>query len=146
MTMTPTIHENANSRPAIATAARLSNNRVVLGAGIGWARSITFHPELAARFQDFFARGDTFGLQEIGDEVVIGLDLLALRQLSGGDARLDRADRRGDRRAVGGAGAQLGFRLVLLGFGGRLAKAGPLIRVFQVAIRAQHTFTPPAAR
>ncbi|MDE2606374.1 MAG: phosphoribosylformylglycinamidine synthase [Burkholderiales bacterium] len=33
-----------------------------LGAGIGWARSITFHPELAAQFRDFFARGDTFGL------------------------------------------------------------------------------------
>ena len=33
-----------------------------LGAGIGWARSITFHPELAAQFKAFFARSDTFGL------------------------------------------------------------------------------------
>ncbi len=33
-----------------------------LGAGIGWARSITFHPHLADQFAAFFARGDTFGL------------------------------------------------------------------------------------
>ena len=33
-----------------------------LGAGIGWARSITFNPALAAQFQAFFARTDTFGL------------------------------------------------------------------------------------
>lgn len=33
-----------------------------LGAGIGWARSITFHPELAEQFAQFFARRDTFGL------------------------------------------------------------------------------------
>ncbi|MCX7663830.1 MAG: phosphoribosylformylglycinamidine synthase subunit PurQ, partial [Tepidimonas fonticaldi] len=33
-----------------------------LGAGIGWARSITFHPELSAQFAAFFARPDTFGL------------------------------------------------------------------------------------
>jgi len=33
-----------------------------LGAGIGWARSITFNPRLSAQFQSFFARGDTFGL------------------------------------------------------------------------------------
>jgi phosphoribosylformylglycinamidine synthase len=33
-----------------------------LGAGIGWARSITFHPELADQFRGFFGRGDTFGL------------------------------------------------------------------------------------
>ncbi len=33
-----------------------------LGAGIGWARSITFNPLLAAQFQAFFARTDTFGL------------------------------------------------------------------------------------
>jgi len=33
-----------------------------LGAGIGWARSITFHPVLAAQFRDFFARKETFGL------------------------------------------------------------------------------------
>jgi phosphoribosylformylglycinamidine synthase len=33
-----------------------------LGAGIGWARSITFNPKLSAQFQSFFARGDTFGL------------------------------------------------------------------------------------
>ncbi len=33
-----------------------------LGAGIGWARSITFNPALAAQFQAFFARSDTFGL------------------------------------------------------------------------------------
>ena len=33
-----------------------------LGAGIGWARSITFHPELADQFRAFFGRGDTFGL------------------------------------------------------------------------------------
>ena len=33
-----------------------------LGAGIGWARSITFHPELAAQFAAFFGRQDTFGL------------------------------------------------------------------------------------
>ncbi|WP_345944784.1 phosphoribosylformylglycinamidine synthase [Variovorax sp. dw_954] len=33
-----------------------------LGAGIGWARSITFNPKLSAQFQAFFARGDTFGL------------------------------------------------------------------------------------
>ena len=33
-----------------------------LGAGIGWARSITFNPLLADQFQAFFARKDTFGL------------------------------------------------------------------------------------
>jgi len=33
-----------------------------LGAGIGWARSITFNPALAAQFQSFFERSDTFGL------------------------------------------------------------------------------------
>jgi phosphoribosylformylglycinamidine synthase len=33
-----------------------------LGAGIGWARSITFNPVLAAQFKAFFARQDTFGL------------------------------------------------------------------------------------
>jgi phosphoribosylformylglycinamidine synthase len=33
-----------------------------LGAGIGWARSITFNAALAAQFQAFFARSDTFGL------------------------------------------------------------------------------------
>ncbi len=33
-----------------------------LGAGIGWARSITFNDRLAAQFQGFFGRGDTFGL------------------------------------------------------------------------------------
>ncbi|HYE41033.1 MAG TPA: phosphoribosylformylglycinamidine synthase, partial [Ramlibacter sp.] len=33
-----------------------------LGAGIGWARSITFHPVLSQQFRDFFARTDTFGL------------------------------------------------------------------------------------
>jgi phosphoribosylformylglycinamidine synthase len=33
-----------------------------LGAGIGWARSITFHERLSAEFQAFFARSDTFGL------------------------------------------------------------------------------------
>ena len=33
-----------------------------LGAGIGWARSITFNPVLSAQFQGFFARQDTFGL------------------------------------------------------------------------------------
>ena len=33
-----------------------------LGAGIGWARSITFNKVLAAQFQGFFARQDTFGL------------------------------------------------------------------------------------
>jgi len=33
-----------------------------LGAGIGWARSITFNPLLADQFRGFFARGDTFGL------------------------------------------------------------------------------------
>jgi len=33
-----------------------------LGAGIGWARSVTFHPVLSAQFQAFFARPDTFGL------------------------------------------------------------------------------------
>ena len=33
-----------------------------LGAGIGWARSITFNPRLAAQFGDFFARADTFAL------------------------------------------------------------------------------------
>ncbi|QHE86026.1 phosphoribosylformylglycinamidine synthase [Hydrogenophaga sp. BPS33] len=33
-----------------------------LGAGIGWARSITFNPALSAHFQAFFARPDTFGL------------------------------------------------------------------------------------
>ncbi|MGI4777262.1 MAG: phosphoribosylformylglycinamidine synthase [Janthinobacterium lividum] len=33
-----------------------------LGAGIGWARSITFNPKLAAHFQSFFGRADTFGL------------------------------------------------------------------------------------
>ncbi|MDE2077453.1 MAG: phosphoribosylformylglycinamidine synthase subunit PurQ, partial [Burkholderiales bacterium] len=33
-----------------------------LGAGIGWARSITFNPALSDQFQGFFARGNTFGL------------------------------------------------------------------------------------
>jgi len=33
-----------------------------LGAGIGWARSITFNPALADQFQGFFGRADTFGL------------------------------------------------------------------------------------
>jgi phosphoribosylformylglycinamidine synthase len=33
-----------------------------LGAGIGWARSITFNAALADQFQAFFGRGDTFGL------------------------------------------------------------------------------------
>jgi phosphoribosylformylglycinamidine synthase len=33
-----------------------------LGAGIGWARSITFNPVLSYQFQAFFARPDTFGL------------------------------------------------------------------------------------
>ena len=33
-----------------------------LGAGIGWARSITFNPALSNQFQGFFARNDTFGL------------------------------------------------------------------------------------
>jgi len=33
-----------------------------LGAGIGWARSITFNPALADQFRSFFARSDTFGL------------------------------------------------------------------------------------
>ncbi|WP_291934851.1 phosphoribosylformylglycinamidine synthase [Limnohabitans sp.] len=33
-----------------------------LGAGIGWARSITFNPALADQFKGFFGRSDTFGL------------------------------------------------------------------------------------
>ncbi len=33
-----------------------------LGAGIGWARSITFNPLLAEQFSGFFGRTDTFGL------------------------------------------------------------------------------------
>ena len=33
-----------------------------LGAGIGWARSITFNPVLADQFNAFFGRLDTFGL------------------------------------------------------------------------------------
>jgi phosphoribosylformylglycinamidine synthase len=33
-----------------------------LGAGIGWARSITFNPVLAEQFKAFFGREDTFGL------------------------------------------------------------------------------------
>ncbi|MEY5098823.1 MAG: Phosphoribosylformylglycinamidine synthase [Pseudomonadota bacterium] len=33
-----------------------------LGAGIGWARSITFNPVLSEQFQGFFGRSDTFGL------------------------------------------------------------------------------------
>ena len=33
-----------------------------LGAGIGWARSITFNPVLAEQFKTFFGRTDTFGL------------------------------------------------------------------------------------
>ncbi|WOP14078.1 phosphoribosylformylglycinamidine synthase [Ottowia sp. SB7-C50] len=33
-----------------------------LGAGVGWARSITFNPALSDQFKSFFARGDTFGL------------------------------------------------------------------------------------
>jgi phosphoribosylformylglycinamidine synthase len=33
-----------------------------LGAGIGWARSITFNPKLSEQFQAFFARNDTFAL------------------------------------------------------------------------------------
>ncbi len=33
-----------------------------LGAGIGWARSITFNPALAEQFRAFFGRPDTFGL------------------------------------------------------------------------------------
>jgi phosphoribosylformylglycinamidine synthase len=33
-----------------------------LGAGMGWARSITFNPVLADQFKAFFGRQDTFGL------------------------------------------------------------------------------------
>jgi phosphoribosylformylglycinamidine synthase len=33
-----------------------------LGAGEGWARSILFNAQLAAQFEAFFARGDTFAL------------------------------------------------------------------------------------
>jgi phosphoribosylformylglycinamidine synthase len=33
-----------------------------LGAGIGWARSITFNPVLSEQFQTFFARSNTFAL------------------------------------------------------------------------------------
>ena len=33
-----------------------------LGAGIGWARSITFHDDLADQFRAFFGRADSFGL------------------------------------------------------------------------------------
>jgi phosphoribosylformylglycinamidine synthase len=33
-----------------------------LGAGIGWARSITFNPALSDQFKAFFGRTDTFGL------------------------------------------------------------------------------------
>jgi phosphoribosylformylglycinamidine synthase len=33
-----------------------------LGAGIGWARSITFNPALADQFKAFFSRSDSFGL------------------------------------------------------------------------------------
>ena len=33
-----------------------------LGAGIGWARSITFNDRLSSEFQQFFGRTDTFGL------------------------------------------------------------------------------------
>ncbi len=33
-----------------------------LGAGVGWARSITFNPLLVEQFSAFFARTDTFGL------------------------------------------------------------------------------------
>ena len=33
-----------------------------LGAGIGWARSITFNPALADQFSTFFSENDTFGL------------------------------------------------------------------------------------
>jgi len=33
-----------------------------LGAGIGWARSITFNPTLSEQFKGFFGRTDTFGL------------------------------------------------------------------------------------
>jgi phosphoribosylformylglycinamidine synthase len=33
-----------------------------LGAGIGWARSITFNAQLADQFKTFFGRGDTFAL------------------------------------------------------------------------------------
>ncbi|OGB71096.1 MAG: phosphoribosylformylglycinamidine synthase [Burkholderiales bacterium RIFOXYC12_FULL_65_23] len=33
-----------------------------LGAGIGWARSITFNQVLSEQFQGFFGRADTFGL------------------------------------------------------------------------------------
>ena len=33
-----------------------------LGAGIGWARSITFNEVLATQFKAFFGRNDTFGL------------------------------------------------------------------------------------
>jgi phosphoribosylformylglycinamidine synthase len=33
-----------------------------LGAGIGWARSITFNQVLSEQFQGFFGRSDTFGL------------------------------------------------------------------------------------
>ncbi len=33
-----------------------------LGAGIGWARSITFNPQLSEQFKGFFGRTDTFSL------------------------------------------------------------------------------------
>ena len=33
-----------------------------LGAGVGWARSITFNPALREQFETYFQRSDTFGL------------------------------------------------------------------------------------
>jgi len=33
-----------------------------LGAGVGWARSITFNPALREQFETYFHRPDTFGL------------------------------------------------------------------------------------
>lgn len=33
-----------------------------LGAGVGWARSITFNPQMREQFEAFFGRTDTFGL------------------------------------------------------------------------------------
>jgi phosphoribosylformylglycinamidine synthase len=66
-----------------------------LGAGIGWARSITFNAQLADQFKAFFDRDDTFalgvcnGCQMLARWIVPGVSLAALHhQPASAEARL----------------------------------------------------------
>ena len=57
----------------------------VLGAGEGWAKSILFNDAVRSRFEQFFARTDTFfagGLQRLSDDVCITVDHSGQRLLA----------------------------------------------------------------